>query len=354
MIQRSWKFGGIALLAYVLWTTFTVPLGPGLLEFRDLKRAGSLHELNRKVSAYELVGLGTHWSQSPESLQVVLRKDGNLALLSVIDVIDDTHATIGLALPDTLPSRSWDVLINHPIDGTLLLQNGLFIDNRTIDENTALPKPTLSEHSADLPHHFPFQPRIFETIRNLMLHVPMWFTMFLLMGIGFVASIRQLGLQQASDIRFDQRAEASVQVGMVFGVLGLVTGSLWARYTWGAWWVDDPQLNGALVTVLVYAGYLILRASVEDERLKARLAAVYNLFAFVILMILLMVLPRFTESLHPGKGGNPGFNSYDLDSSLRAVFYPAVLGWMLLGTWMFRIRLQANQLNQKLQALTQQ
>lgn len=352
MIQRSWKFGGIALLAYVLWTTFTVPLGPGLLEFRDLQQAGALPDMNRKVSAFELVGLGTHWSQSPEALQVVLRKRGNLALLPVIEVIDDTHATIGLVLPDTLPSRSWDVLTNHPIDGTLLLQNGLFIEDRAIDENAALPKLEINEYSAQLPHHFPFQPRIFETIRNLMLHVPMWFTMFLLMGIGFVASIRQLGQQQASGTLFDQRAEASVQVGMLFGVLGLLTGSLWARYTWGAWWVDDPQLNGALVTVLVYAGYLILRASVEDERLKARLAAVYNLFAFVILMILLMVLPRFTESLHPGKGGNPGFNSYDLDSSLRAVFYPAVLGWMLLGTWMYRIRLQANQLNQKLQALT--
>lgn len=352
MIQRSWKFGGIALLAYVLWTTFTVPLGPGLLEFRDLQQAGALPNMNRKVSAYELVGLGTHWSQSPELLQVVLRKNGNLALLPVIKVVDDTHAMVGLLLPDTLPSRSWDVLINHPIDGTLLLQNGLFVDNGIVDKNIALQKPELSEHNAQLPHHFPFQPRIFETIRNLMLHVPMWFTMFLLMGIGFVASIRQLGQQQASHTLFDQRAEASVQVGMVFGVLGLLTGSLWARYTWGAWWVDDPQLNGALVTVLVYAGYLILRASVEDDRLKARLAAVYNLFAFVILMILLMVLPRFTESLHPGKGGNPGFNSYDLDSSLRAVFYPAVLGWMLLGTWMYRIRLQANQLNQKLQALT--
>ena len=134
-----------------------------------------------------------------------------------------------------------------------------------------------------------------------MLHVPMWFTMFLLMGIAFVASIRQLSQSAGGSSLFDLRAEASVQVGMVFGVLGLLTGSLWARYTWGAWWVDDPQLNGALVTVLVYAGYLILRGSVEDERLKARLAAVYNLFAFVILMILLMVLPRFTESLHPAK-----------------------------------------------------
>jgi heme exporter protein C len=207
----------------------------------------------------------------------------------------------------------------------------------------------VSEYPPSLAFHFPFQPRIFETIRNLMLHVPMWFTMFLLMGIGFVASIRQLSSTESA--QHDLRAESSVQVGMVFGVLGLITGSLWARFTWGAWWVDDPQLNGAMVTVLVYAGYLILRATVENQRLKARLSAVYNLFAFVILIILLMVLPRFTESLHPGKGGNPGFNSYDLDSSLRMVFYPAVIGWMLLGLWMYRVRLATAALNQKLQQL---
>ena len=351
MIQRSWKIGGIALLAYVFWTTFTVPLGPGLLEFRDRNEAASTDGITKRIETYELIGLGTHWTVQPEELQLFIRKGDQITPLPVIDVINDTHAHAALLLPDTLPSKAWDVLVNHPVDGTLSLQNGLFVDGFVVDESARLPRPQLEERTADLPHHFPFQPRIFETIRNLMLHVPMWFTMFLLMGIAFVASIRQLSQSSGGSSHFDLRAQASVQVGMVFGVLGLLTGSLWARYTWGAWWVDDPQLNGALVTVLVYAGYLILRGSVEDERLKARLAAVYNLFAFVILMILLMVLPRFTESLHPGKGGNPGFNSYDLDRSLRAVFYPAVLGWMLLGTWMYRIRLQATRLNQKLQCL---
>ncbi|HBE11386.1 MAG TPA: hypothetical protein DCY76_03010 [Flavobacteriales bacterium] len=351
MIQRSWKIGGIALLAYVFWTTLTVPLGPGLLEFRDRNEAASTDGITKRIETYELIGLGTHWTVQPEELRLFIRKGDRITPLPIIDVIDDTHAHAALLLPDTLPSKAWDVLINHPIDGTLFLQNGLFVEGFVVDESAQLPRPQFEERSSDLPHHFPFQPRIFETIRNLMLHVPMWFTMFLLMGIAFVASIRQLSQSAGGSSLFDLRAEASVQVGMVFGVLGLLTGSLWARYTWGAWWVDDPQLNGALVTVLVYAGYLILRGSVEDERLKARLAAVYNLFAFVILMILLMVLPRFTESLHPGKGGNPGFNSYDLDSSLRAVFYPAVLGWMLLGTWMYRIRLQATRLNQKLHRL---
>jgi heme exporter protein C len=93
---------------------------------------------------------------------------------------------------------------------------------------------------------------------------------------------------------------------------------------------------------------MVLRNSLESERLRARLSAVYNLFAFIILVILLMVLPRFSESLHPGKGGNPGFNSYDLDSALRAAFYPAVLGWILIGIWMYRINLRFTRLNKQL------
>ena len=85
----------------------------------------------------------------------------------------------------------------------------------------------------------------------------------------------------------------------------------------------------------------------EDERV-GRITAVYNVFAFVMLVILLMVLPRYTESLHPGKDGNPGFNSYDLDNSLRAVFYPAVIGWGALCYWMYTLRLRMNRLEYRL------
>ena len=88
------------------------------------------------------------------------------------------------------------------------------------------------------------------------------------------------------------------------------------------------------MTTAAYAGYHILRESVDRPGMRARLAAVYNVFAFVLLVILLLIMPRFSESLHPGKGGNPGFNTYDLDASLRAVFSPAVIGWILTALWM--------------------
>jgi heme exporter protein C len=237
---------------------------------------------------------------------------------------------------------------NDPIDGTLLLENAVFVGEssvQVIDKAVNWPSISITEHPANLGFHFPYQPRIVESIRNLFLHVPLWFTMFLLAGIAFVGSVRQLG--ETGPSIHDERAEAATRVAVWFGVLGLITGSIWARGAWGAWWVDDPQLNGALVTVLVYSGYLVLRGSIDSPALRAKLSAVFNLFAFVILVILLLILPKFSESLHPGKDGSPAFNTYDLNNALRAVFYPAVIGWMLLSLWMYRITLRMQRLTHR-------
>lgn len=171
-----------------------------------------------------------------------------------------------------------------------------------------------------------------QSIRNLYFHVPMWFAMMTLMFTSMVYSIRYLSRQKIVD---DVKASSFASVGFVFGLLGITTGSIWARATWGAWWVfQEVKLNGAAAALLVYAAYFILRGSFDDEEKKARFSAVYSIFAFVMFMVLINVIPRISNSsLHPGNGGNPGFNSYDLDSDLRMVFYPAVIGWIILSVW---------------------
>ena len=322
---------GVLLLGYVLVMTFTVPLGPGIVDVR----VSPGEDVGRQTTFnLDIEGHNTHFS---ESIPLVFLKRGeHFVVIRDLEAVDDQHLAGQVTLDKVVPALSWDVFVNNPVDGTMSFANGFFAQGLTASTQAKSPDndavlDRLAQ--ADLGFHFPFQPNIMETIRNLMLHVPMWFTMFLLMGISFAQSIRSLGAAGVAE--HDMKALASVKTGMWFGVLGLLTGSLWAKFTWGAWWVDDPQLNGAFVTVMVYAGYLVLRSSVQDETLRTRLSAVYNLFGFCLLVVLLMVLPRFTESLHPGKGGNPAFSSYDLDSALRAVFYPAVLGWMILGTWMY-------------------
>jgi heme exporter protein C len=180
-----------------------------------------------------------------------------------------------------------------------------------------------------------------ESIRNMYFHVTMWFAMMILMIVSLVNSIRYLG---DFNLKADHLAEESATVAMVFGVLGLLTGMVWAKYTWGAWWVNDVQLNGAAGTLLVYSAYFLLRGSMEDEQKRARVSAVYSIFAFAMMVVFIIILPRMTDSLHPGKGGNPGFSSYDLDHRLRLVFYPAIIGWTLLGVWMINIRLRVKKI----------
>jgi heme exporter protein C len=81
-------------------------------------------------------------------------------------------------------------------------------------------------------------------------------------------------------------------------------------------------LNGAAVGILIYLAYLFLRSSFEDEQRKARISSVYNIFAFAVFIPIIYILPRLTDSLHPGSGGNSTFGSYDFDNNIRKSFLP--------------------------------
>ena len=173
-----------------------------------------------------------------------------------------------------------------------------------------------------------------ETIRNLYFHVTMWFSMIILMLMSLIQSIRYLS---SFDKLRDVKAETLASTGMFIATLGLTTGMIWAQFTWGTFWVNDPKLNGAAVTMLIYLAYFILRNSIENEDSRARVSAIYNILAFVMMIVFIGILPRMTDSLHPGNGGNPGFGNYDLDSNMRMVFYPAVIGWILIGSWIAQL-----------------
>lgn len=190
----------------------------------------------------------------------------------------------------------------------------------------------------------PVKPILNETIRNIHFHVPMWFTMIVILTISFVYSVRYLRTSSEKD---DLMAVESANVGIVFGLLGLITGAVWAKFTWGEAWSNDPKQNSAAIALLVYLAYLVLRNSLEEEQKRGRISAVYNIFAFPIMVVLLFILPRLTDSLHPGNGGNPGFNTKDMAPELRPVFYPAVLGWILIGVWITQLRYRIRKIENK-------
>ncbi len=199
-----------------------------------------------------------------------------------------------------------------------------------------------------------------QTSRNLFYHVPMWFTLMLLMALSLWWSIQYMRHGRLAD---DVKAREAVQLGLVFGVLGLCTGSVWSRVTWGAllpatdfaaWWAWDPKQTSALIAMLVYLAYLVLRGAVDERTQRARLAAVYNVFAGALLVPLLIIIPRMLGGLHPGGGeGSPVFNSADISNAYRIVFYPAIVGFMLLALWLLELRVRYIRLKDTIAHTTQ-
>jgi len=187
-----------------------------------------------------------------------------------------------------------------------------------------------------------------ETIRSLYFHVPMWFGMVVMFLVSTIYSINYL---RKPSVSHDNFAMSFANTGLLFGLLGIVTGMIWANYTWGSPWHGDPKQNGAAIALLVYFAYFVLRGSVENQEQRARLSAVYNIFAFGAMIPLIFIIPRMTSSMHPGSGGNPGFNMYDLDSKMRMVFYPACVGWILLGTWISTLQIRMKKIDEHIAEL---
>ncbi|CAG4993853.1 hypothetical protein DYBT9275_01248 [Dyadobacter sp. CECT 9275] len=188
----------------------------------------------------------------------------------------------------------------------------------------------------------PHLPIVNETVRNTYFHVALWLSMTTLLLASMIFSIRYL---RDGNIKNDDIASELAKSGIFYGILGCMTGSVWANFTWGDPWPNDPKLNGAAVGILMYLAYLLLRGSFEDEQRKARISSVYNIFAFAVFIPLIYILPRLTDSLHPGSGGNSTFGSFDLDSNLRKVFYPAIIGWILMGLWLAELRVRLKIIN---------
>jgi heme exporter protein C len=184
-----------------------------------------------------------------------------------------------------------------------------------------------------------------ETIRALYFHVPMWFGMVFLFLISTIYAIRYLRNPHRN---LDIVSVEFANTGLVFGILGILTGMLWANYTWGSPWHGDPKQNGAAVATLIYLAYFVLRGALENQEQRARLGAVYNIFAFAAMVPLIFILPRMASSMHPGSGGNPGFNMYDLDNRMRMVFYPACIGWILFGLWIATVRIRISRAQEKI------
>jgi len=319
-----WKVLATLLLLYVVIVGLRTPLRPAIVQTSVSRIAPGPVEV-------DVWGYGTHFIKS--GAQVWIENDSQRVCATSVAAIADDHLRVQFTVPSGLRSEMSDLAVFSERDGLLERFGAFFTEGRGAGIATQNCVTGKSLRLAIL--EFPNRDILNESIRNLFFHVPMWFTMVVLLSIGVWKSVVVL---RKNDPDADRSAAVAVQVGLAFATLGLITGSLWARVTWETWWTSDPKLNGSAATMLIYLAYLVLRGSVPEPAKRARLAAIYSVFAFSFMLLFLFVLPRLNDSLHPGNGGNPAFSKYDIDKRLAPVFYPACLGWILLGVWMYDLR----------------
>jgi len=200
----------------------------------------------------------------------------------------------------------------------------------------------------------PNLPALEETSRNLFFHVGMWAAMMTLFTISVVNSIKYL---RTLNLKYDIYARQYATVGIVFGLLGYATGAIWMSYTWAdpnnplfesfSALAREPKLIGAAIALLIYFAYMVLRDSINDMDKRARVSAVYNIFAYAMLFPAIWIMPRLLPSLHPGQEGNPALNFKDVSSTMRMVEWPAFVGWTLLGVWITTLKIRLSLLKEK-------
>jgi heme exporter protein C len=144
--------------------------------------------------------------------------------------------------------------------------------------------------------------------------------------------------------RWDQVALSSVEIGVVFTFINIVSGSIWARPIWNTWWTWDPRLVTATVMELIYVAYLMLRQGIEDPDRRARFGAVYGILGFLSVPLTFLSI-RIFRTIHPvviGSGDPTAEGTFDMTAKMRVAFFYSLFTFTLVYVTLLwhRLRLQ--------------
>lgn len=187
----------------------------------------------------------------------------------------------------------------------------------------------LASFMTDAPQH-----NIGESSRIFYYHIPQAWICVVAFAMSMIFSIRYL---QTKDISYDDRAVEAARLGLIFCLLATVTGSIFAKVTWGAYWNWDPRQTSVFVLLLIYGAYFALRGALEIEEKRAALAGVYSIFAFVTVPLLIFVIPRMFQSLHPDDSILDENMKFTMGVTVGTIFFSSLAVFTMLYFWMFNI-----------------
>jgi heme exporter protein C len=172
--------------------------------------------------------------------------------------------------------------------------------------------------------------------------------------LGFlVAAIAGIVFLRSKDHRWDVVALAAVEIGMVFALINIVSGSIWARPIWNTWWTWDPRLTTATIMELIYAAYLMLRAGIEDPERRARFGAVYAIVGFISVPITFLSI-RIFRTIHPVVIGGYDPNaqgSFDMTPMMLQTFMVSLFAFSLVFADLLWHRIRLGHMAEKIEQL---
>jgi heme exporter protein C len=187
-----------------------------------------------------------------------------------------------------------------------------------------------------------------QSSRILFFHVPMAWVSF----VAFIAAgVWSLLFLWRRDPKHDRAAAVAVELGLLFGVLATVTGALWARVMWGAYWNWDPRQTSIAIALLFYGAYLALRSSLEDRDQRARLSAAYAVLGLAVAPFLFFIMPRIMPfSLHPQSVINAQMK-VEVESRMVQVLLAGSAGCTALFFWIHNLQCRLQALAERKSAL---
>ncbi len=197
-------------------------------------------------------------------------------------------------------------------------------------------------------YEFPFIPGLGELAKIIFFHVPTaW-----LASIAFISALVYGFLYlRTNDLDYDVKSFSSLQIGMVFAVLATLTGSVWAKFTWGSFWNWDPRETSIFILLLIYGSLFALRSAIENPEKRARLSAVYSIIAGLTVPFFVFIMPRIMSGLHPGSADDTNAGpivDFKMNGNMLAVFFLSLFTFTLLYYWMWKLNYKSLKLKEEL------
>jgi len=197
-------------------------------------------------------------------------------------------------------------------------------------------------------YEFPMIKGLEEKAKIIFFHVPTAWLAVIAYLTEMIFGIRYMITKNLDD---DAKSLAALQIGFMFTILATVTGSIWAKFTWGSFWNWDPRETSIFVLLLIYGSLFALRSAIENEDKRAKLSAVYSIIAFLTVPFFVFIMPRIMTGLHPGSANDTNAGpivDFKMNGNMFVVFFLSLFSFTILYFWMWKLRVKALIIHEKI------